>query len=110
MSANAGDALSRRSATLPMALPVLLGGFLIRQVGALLTHAMKPPSSGLISAPCPKSSYSPCIPTRGTKVPSRDDWFHEVKHDGYRLMIQRDGKRVRRWTRNCYNWTDERRG
>jgi ATP-dependent DNA ligase len=36
----------------------------------------------------PKSAFSPCIPTRGTKVPNRDDWFHEVKHDGYRLLIQ----------------------
>ncbi len=54
----------------------------------------------------PKSSFAPCIPTRGTKVPSRDDWFHEVKHDGYRLMIQRDGKRVRLWTRNGHDWSD----
>lgn len=52
-----------------------------------------------------KSSYSPCIPTRGTKVPDREDWFHEVKHDGYRLMIQRDGKRVRLWTRNGHDWS-----
>jgi hypothetical protein len=23
-----------------------------------------------------------CIPTRGTKVPSSPDWFHEIKYDG----------------------------
>jgi hypothetical protein len=38
--------------------------------------------------------YQPCIPTRGTEVPSGPDWFHELKHDGYRLIVQREGKRV----------------
>ena len=39
--------------------------------------------------------YQPCIPTRGTKVPAGPDWIHEIKHDGYRLIVQREGKRVR---------------
>ena len=42
-----------------------------------------------------KSAFQPCIPTRGTKVPDRPEWLHEVKYDGYRLIIQREGKRVR---------------
>jgi bifunctional non-homologous end joining protein LigD len=33
------------------------------------------------------------------------DWIHEIKHDGYRLMVERDGKRVRPWTRNCHDWS-----
>jgi len=54
----------------------------------------------------PKSSpYAPCIPTRGTKVPSHPDWIHEVKHDGFRLIVSRDGDRVRLFTRNGYDWT-----
>jgi len=32
--------------------------------------------------------------------------FHEIKHDGYRLIVQRDGKRVRLFTRNGHDWTD----
>jgi bifunctional non-homologous end joining protein LigD len=32
-------------------------------------------------------------------------WVHEIKHDGYRLIVQRDGKRVRLFTRNGYDWT-----
>jgi ATP-dependent DNA ligase len=32
-----------------------------------------------------------CIPTRGTKVPDRADWLHEIKYDGYRLRVERDG-------------------
>ena len=35
------------------------------------------------------------VPTRGTKVPAGPDWIHEIKHDGYRLIVQREGKRVR---------------
>jgi ATP-dependent DNA ligase len=28
---------------------------------------------------------------------------HEIKHDGYRLMVRRDGSRV---TRNGHDWAD----
>ena len=50
--------------------------------------------------------FEPCIPTRGTKVPSGPDWIHEIKHDGYRLIVQREGKRVRLFTRNGHDWTE----
>jgi ATP-dependent DNA ligase len=33
-------------------------------------------------------------------------WVHELKHDGYRLMVRRDGARVRCFTRNGHDWTD----
>jgi hypothetical protein len=46
-----------------------------------------------------------CIPTRGTKVPDRADWLHEIKYDGYRLRLERDGDPVRLITRNGYDWT-----
>src|SRR5262245_61875567 len=54
----------------------------------------------------PRSPFDPCIPTRGTKVPDRPEWLHEIKHDGYRLIVQRDGKTVRLWTRNGFDWSD----
>ncbi|MET4418310.1 RNA ligase family protein [Bradyrhizobium sp. RT3a] len=53
-----------------------------------------------------KSAFEPCIPTRGAKVPAGPDWIHEIKHDGYRLIVQRDGDRVRLFTRNGHDWTD----
>ena len=34
-----------------------------------------------------KLEYQPCIPPGGT-------WFHEIKHDGYRLLVQREGWRM----------------
>ncbi|XIA63321.1 hypothetical protein ACFIOY_29690 [Bradyrhizobium sp. TZ2] len=53
-----------------------------------------------------KTAFLPCIPTGGERVPSHPDWLHEIKHDGYRLILQRDGKRVRLWTRNGYDWSN----
>src|SRR5258705_3485831 len=53
----------------------------------------------------PKSAFEPCIPTPGKAVPDRPEWIHEIKHDGYRLIVQRDGKRVRLWTRNGHDWS-----
>src|SRR4051812_11458465 len=43
----------------------------------------------------PTTKFQPCIPTRGTEVPAGRDWLHEIKHDGYRLIVQREGKHVR---------------
>ena len=34
------------------------------------------------------------------------DWLHEIKYDGYRLRLERDGDRVRLITKGGYNWTD----
>jgi bifunctional non-homologous end joining protein LigD len=48
----------------------------------------------------PRVAFEPSIPTRGTQVPAGPAWIHEIKHDGYRLIVQRDGNRVRLFTRN----------
>jgi len=47
-----------------------------------------------------------CLPTKATIVPDGPDWLHEVKYDGYRLRVERDGDRVRLITRGGYNWTN----
>ncbi len=52
-----------------------------------------------------KFEFLPCIPTRGTNVPAGPDWLHEIKQDGYRLIVQRDGKRVRMFIRNGHDWS-----
>jgi bifunctional non-homologous end joining protein LigD len=49
---------------------------------------------------------APCIPTLAAKPPFGPDWVHEIKHDGYRLIVRRDGKAVRLFTRRGYDWTD----
>jgi bifunctional non-homologous end joining protein LigD len=45
-----------------------------------------------------------CAPQESTKVPSAAEWFHEVKHDGFRLMVTRDGNDVRLLTKGGHNW------
>jgi bifunctional non-homologous end joining protein LigD len=47
----------------------------------------------------------PCIPTRAAKPPAGPDWVHEIKHDGYRLQVRRDGAAVRLFTRRGYDWS-----
>jgi hypothetical protein len=37
----------------------------------------------------------PRIPTLAAKPPSGPGWVHEIKHDGYRLIVRRDGEAVR---------------
>jgi hypothetical protein len=37
-------------------------------------------------------------------APAGADWLHEIRHDGFRLMVRRDGDRVRLFTRNGHDW------
>ena len=46
------------------------------------------------------------LPTRGTKVPDGPDWLHEIKYDGFRLLVQREDDRVRLLTMNGHDWSD----
>src|ERR1700710_2768401 len=50
--------------------------------------------------------FEPCIPTPSKQVPTGPEWLHEIKHDGYRLIVQRDGDRVRLFTRNSHDWSE----
>jgi ATP-dependent DNA ligase len=43
----------------------------------------------------PFGFVAPCQPSRVTRPPSGPLWVHEIKHDGYRLVVRRDGSRVR---------------
>ena len=47
----------------------------------------------------------PCLPTPAARAPTGPDWVHEIKHDGYRLMVRRSGDRVRIYTRRGADWT-----
>jgi ATP-dependent DNA ligase len=54
----------------------------------------------------PDGFVEPCIPTLAAKPPSRPGWVHEIKHDGYRLIVRRDGDTVRLFTRRGHDWTE----
>jgi bifunctional non-homologous end joining protein LigD len=44
--------------------------------------------------------------TLAAKPPFGPGWVHEIKHDGYRLIVRRDGPSVRLFTRRGYYWTE----
>jgi bifunctional non-homologous end joining protein LigD len=45
----------------------------------------------LRSAARPISFIEPCLPTTARKPPTGQNWIHEIKHDGYRMMARRAG-------------------
>ena len=53
-----------------------------------------------------RSTFEPCLPTSGKVVPATSAWLHEVKYDGYRLIVQRDDDRVRLVTRGGHDWAN----
>jgi bifunctional non-homologous end joining protein LigD len=48
----------------------------------------------------PSGFIEPCLPSKVARPPSGPSWVQEIKHDGYRLMVRRDGARVRCFTHN----------
>lgn len=62
--------------------------------------------SRAVSAPFP-SSPRPQLATLSKEVPEGDDWLHEIKYDGYRILCSvRDG-RARLLTRSGLDWTEK---
>src|SRR2546426_4890856 len=53
----------------------------------------------------PAGFVIPTQPVMVSKPPSGADWVYEIKHDGYRLIVRRDGSTVRLYTPNVYDWT-----
>src|SRR3954452_19260842 len=53
----------------------------------------------------PVGFIEPCIPTASKLAPSGPQWIHEIKHDGYRLIVRKADKRVRIFTRKGFDWT-----
>jgi ATP-dependent DNA ligase len=48
---------------------------------------------------------SSACPPPAPKVPAGPEWLHEIKYDGFRLGVEREGNRVRLITRGGYDWT-----
>ena len=52
-----------------------------------------------------RMAYELCLATASKQVPSGPEWIHEVKHDGYRMLVIRENDRVRLLSRNGSDWT-----
>src|ERR1044071_10067691 len=50
---------------------------------------------------------SPQLATLVKEAPKGNEWLHELKFDGYRLLCYLQRGQVRLWTRNRKDWTDK---
>jgi bifunctional non-homologous end joining protein LigD len=58
-----------------------------------------------MTRPLPPGFIEPCIPAKAAKAPAGRLWIHELKHDGFRLMVRRVGSDVRLLTKTGFDWT-----
>jgi bifunctional non-homologous end joining protein LigD len=59
----------------------------------------------MIKAP-PPAFRDPQLATLVHDVPTGNDWLHEYKYDGYRLLLAVGENSVLAWTRNGKDWSD----
>ena len=53
----------------------------------------------------PAGFIQPCLPSPAERPPTGPGWIHEIKHDGFRMMVRRDAAGVRLLTRNGHDWS-----
>ena len=58
--------------------------------------------SRVIAAP---GFIAPSLPTVARNVPEGPLWIHEIKHDGYRLLVRKREGQVRVYSRRGADWT-----
>src|SRR5262245_45163071 len=49
----------------------------------------------------------PCLSSPTDRPPNGAGWVHEIKHDGFRLMVRRDPAGIRLNTRNAHDWSGQ---
>src|SRR3954471_6501394 len=55
----------------------------------------------------PPGFILPAQPIIGEKAPAGENWIHELKQDGYRLLARKERDQVQLWSRNGRDWTVE---
>ncbi len=79
-----------------------------RPDGAHAAHDAAPPVRGA-AAEAPPETLSPQLCATADTPPPGDEWVHEIKLDGYRLLARIDASvhpPVTLFTRNGHDWTD----
>ena len=50
--------------------------------------------------PLPAAGFvPPCLPSGAKTPPTGEEWLHEIKHDGFRVIARKDGNQVRLFSR-----------
>jgi len=58
-------------------------------------------------AKAPTGPFEPQLAKLGESPPSGDQWLHEIKWDGYRILATIAAGKVRLWSRNALEWTSK---
>ena len=54
----------------------------------------------------PAGFIAPCLPSSASQPPSGEEWLHEIKHDGFRVIARKSGDRVKLYSRPGNDLTD----
>ncbi len=77
-----------------------------RKEGRKADHSADPASvPNARPGPLPRD-LTPQLATAAADIPQGEDWLHELKFDGYRILTFVDGDDVRMRTRRGNDWTD----
>ena len=60
----------------------------------------------LHSPTLPAGFIAPCLPSSAPQAPSGEEWLHEIKHDGFRVIARKEGTRVKLYSRPGNDLTD----
>ena len=93
--AGAGKAKRRRLKSVPAARPT-------RRQWKKRALALE----GAQEAEAPTGPFEPQLARLGESPPRGDQWLHELKWDGYRILATVADGKARLWSRNALEWTD----
>lgn len=64
-------------------------------------------SSARIRKARPPSSFKPQLATLDSAVPQGEEWLHEIKYDGYRVLVIRRAGELQLLSRSGLDWTQK---
>ena len=70
-----------------------------------VSRAVKGPPPGAVKGEV-TTDQRPQLATLVDEPPQGADWLHEIKYDGYRLLLFKSGEQVQIMTRNGHDWTN----
>ena len=63
--------------------------------------------TGARKAAAPTEFFAPQLARLGDAPPAGDQWLHEIKWDGYRIVATVARGKAKLWSRNALDWTDK---